>query len=299
MYAPPAGSGLESGIWNLESGIAAEGRAALLARPPSMASSVVSAQQWLPKFANCGLEFRVMFPYDPMLRAAVQSPPQTIANVLETLQTIDAICTNGDGLKWFNWLYFQVTQAVEARVSSGGFADPSWLAELDVQFARLYFVAVESALSGGSPAGCWQILLEQRNQIPIARIQFALAGINAHINHDLPQAIVSTCQVTATTPRHDSTQYHDFTALNSTLDGLIQSARQTLHVRLLGDALPSVSRLDDTLAAWSVAAARESAWNNAELLWHLRDEPPLSSAFMDTLDGLTTVAGKTILVPVP
>jgi hypothetical protein len=240
-----------------------------------------------------------MFPYDPLLLAAVQSRPQSIANVLQILHKIDSLCTNGDGLKWFNWLYLQVTQAVETRVTSGGFADPAWLAELDVQFARLYLVAVESALSGGSAAGCWQILFEQRNRTTIARIQFALAGINAHINHDLPQAVVSTCQAMATTPRHDSSQYNDYTALNSTLDGLIQSARQTLGVRLLGDALPLVSHLDDTLAAWSIGAARESAWNNAELLWHLREAPPLFSAFMDTIDGLTAVAGKTFLVPVP
>lgn len=240
-----------------------------------------------------------MFPYDPLLLAAVESPPQSIPDVMQALQMIDSLCTDGDGLKWFNGLYRQVTQAVEARVSSGGFADPAWLAELDVQFARLYLVAVQSALSGRSAAGCWQILFAQRNQTATARVQFALAGINAHINHDLPQAIVSTCQVMATEPRHGSTQYADYTAVNTTLDGIIQSAIQTLHVRLLGDALPVVSHLDDTLAAWSVSAARESAWNNAELLWHLRDAPPLSSTFMNTLDGLTTVAGKAILVPVP
>ena len=240
-----------------------------------------------------------MFPYDPMLLAAVESRPQSISNVIQLLQTIGTICADGDGLKWFNWLYLQVTEAVEARVTPGGFANPSWIAELDVQFARLYFDAVESALSGGAAPGCWQVLFQQRNQATIARIQFALAGINAHINHDLPQAIVSTDQLTATTPRHDSTQYKDYTAVNTTLDGLIQSAIRTLHVRLPGDALPVVSHLDDTLAAWSVSAARESAWNNAELLWHLREAPPLSSTFMDTLDGLTTVAGKALLVPVP
>jgi hypothetical protein len=154
-------------------------------------------------------------------------------------------------------------------------------------------------LSGGSAAGCWRILFEKRSQTPIARVQFALAGINAHINHDLPQAIVSTCQGMAITPQHGSTPYRDYTAVNTTLDGIIQSAIQTLHVRLLGDALPVVSHLDDTVAAWSISAARESAWNNAELFWHLREAPPLSATFMDTLDGLTTVAGKALLVPVP
>lgn len=240
-----------------------------------------------------------MFPYNSTILAAVAAPVQSVADVLQTMQTIAGTCVDGDGLKWFNWLYLQVTQAVEARIAGGGFSDPAWLAELDVQFARLYFSALQSSLSGKSTAGCWQAVLESRDQVAIARIQFALAGINAHINHDLPEAIVATCEATNTTPDHGGTQYNDYTALNSTLDSLIESAKQTLHVRLLGDALPPVSHLEDTIAAWSVSAAREAAWNNAGLLWHLRPLPELEANFLDTLDGLTTVAGKALLVPVP
>jgi hypothetical protein len=240
-----------------------------------------------------------MFPYDPALLTAVRTPPQSIADVLRTMQDIDGACSDADGLKWFNWLYLQVTQAVEARVASGGFADSAWLAQLDVQFARLYFGALELALSGQGGPGCWQALFACRNRVEVARIQFALAGINAHINHDLPEAIVANCQATATVPQHASAHYHDYTALNVTLDALIESAKQTLRLRLLGDLLPPVSRLEDTVAAWDVSAAREAAWRNAELLWHLRDSPSLSSNFLDTVDGLTTVAGKALLVPVP
>jgi hypothetical protein len=63
--------------------------------------------------------------------------------------------------------------------------------------------------------------------------------------------------------------------------------------------LPPVSHLEDTIAAWSVSAARESAWQNAEHLWQLRTLPLLTSSFMDMLDGLTTVIGKALLAPVP
>jgi len=240
-----------------------------------------------------------MFPYDPTLLALVQTSPQSVADVLQTMQAIGATCVDGDGLKWFNWLYLQVTQAVEARVVSGEFSDAAWLAELDVQFARLYFGALESALSGRPTAGCWQALFQRRNQTPIARIQFALAGINAHINRDLPLAIVAACQAASIVPRHGSAQYNDYAGLDTTLSSIIESAKLTLHVRLLGDALPPVSHLEDTIAAWSVSAAREAAWNNAELLWHLRGEPAFTAAFMDTLDGLATVAGKALLAPVP
>lgn len=240
-----------------------------------------------------------MFPYDEQLLAILEVPPASIADVLATMRAIDALTVNTDGLKWFNWLYFQVTQAVETRVSAGGFADAAFLSELDVQFAQLYFNALKNSLSGAALSDCWQTLFAQRNQTALARIQFALSGINAHINHDLPIAIVATCQIANLAPQHGTTQYTDYTTLNTTLDNLIQQAKQTLNVRLPGDALPGSTQLENTIAAWSVSAAREAAWNNAELLWHLRPEAGLTSAFLDTLDGLTSVVGKALLVPIP
>jgi hypothetical protein len=240
-----------------------------------------------------------MFAYDPQLLATLETPSASIPDVLATMQAIDAITIAGDGLKWFNWLYFQVTQAVEARVSSGGFTDAAFLSELDVQFAQLYFNALKNSLSGSTLPDCWQALFSQRNQTELARLQFALAGINAHINHDLPIALVNTCQIQSLTPQHGTAQYNDYTSLNTTLDDLIQQAKTELHVRLLGDALPAASQLENTIAAWNVSAARETAWNNAELLWHLRPEAGLTAAFLDSLDGLTTVVGKTLLIPVP
>ena len=247
-----------------------------------------------------------MFPYDPTLLAAVQTPPQTVPDVIQIMQTIEATCVDGDGPKWFNWLYLQVTQAVQAGVNNSAaagqaeFTDPTWISALDVAFARHYFAAVQSSLSGTPTPGCWQAVFNVRNQTAIARIQFALAGMNAHINHDLPQAILTTCQATAIAPQHGTAQYNDYTALNATLSSLVETAKTTLHVRLLGEALPPVSTLDNTLAAWSVAAAREAAWNNTELLWHLNsDAPPLAAAFLDTLDGVTAALSKTLLVAVP
>jgi len=245
-----------------------------------------------------------MFPYDATILAATQATPQSITDVVRILQTIEDTCVDGDGLKWFNWLYLQVTLAVQARVNGNGsadpaFTDPEWLAELDFRFARLYIGAVQSSLSGAPTPGCWQAFFSVRNQTALARIQFALAGMNAHINHDLALAVVDTCQATGIAPQHGTPHYSDYTAVDTTLDTLIATAKQTLHVRLLGDNLPPVSHLEDTIAAWSMVDAREAAWNNAELLWHLADAPLLRATLMDTLDGLSAVAGKALLVPVP
>jgi hypothetical protein len=240
-----------------------------------------------------------MFPYDSDLLAAVQTTPKTVADVVAIMQTIDAHCVNGDGLKWFNLLYLQVTQAVEARVNANGFMNAAWMAALDVEFAGYYFRAVQTSLSGQSTPGCWQAVFSRRNQTELARIQFALAGMNAHINHDLPQAVLALCRADQIEPQHDTPQYTDFTALNSTLDGLVQQAVKDMHVRLLGDSLPPVSALDDKIAAWSLSTVREVAWDNAELLWRLADMPPAYTTFLTSLDGLTALASEALLIPVP
>src|SRR5690242_1327541 len=112
-----------------------------------------------------------MFPYDPAIVAALQTPPQTIPDVVQSLETIASVCVDTDGLKWFNGLYLVVTQAVESRVSRGGFTDPAWLAHLDVQFARLYFAALRSALTGAPCPGCWRAMFAVRDNLQITRIQ--------------------------------------------------------------------------------------------------------------------------------
>lgn len=240
-----------------------------------------------------------MFPYDPAILAAVQITPKSVGDVLGTMRAINGTAGGGDGLKWFNWLYLQVTEAVAARVAGGGFADPPFLAELDVEFAKLYFAALKNCLSGQPAPACWRVLFDRRAEPAIARIQFALAGINAHINHDLPAAVVTTCELRGCAPLHGNVQYVDFTALNTTLESLVDEAKKELMVRLLGEPLPPVSRLEDTLAAWSIVAGRETAWTNAELLWSLRALPALSRRFLDGLDGFATVAGKALITPVP
>jgi hypothetical protein len=74
------------------------------------------------------------------------------------------------------------------------------MTQLAVTYANLYFTAADMA---GNPAAvplARRPLVERRAAVGIESIQFALAGMNAHINHDLSVAMVSTCAALATSP---------------------------------------------------------------------------------------------------
>jgi hypothetical protein len=233
------------------------------------------------------------------LEGILARTPQTVDEVISVLEEIEAALPDSDGLSWFNRLYLRVTCAVRDRISAAEFANPSWMGKLDVVFARRYFDALVAFERGARAPGCWRALLSRREDTAVARIQFALAGVNAHINHDLCQALVDTFALDELEPERMAVAYSDYTALNMTLTAMIESVRQEWKVRLLGDPLPAVSHLENTLAAWSLVAAREAAWTNAELLWDVRDFPLAAGRYLDVLDGLSAVAGKALLVPVP
>jgi Family of unknown function (DUF5995) len=58
-----------------------------------------------------------------------------------------------------------------------------------------------------------------------------------------------------------------------------------------------VDRLDDVVAMWNVARARDAAWANAEALWALRGEHALSARYLLALDRMVGLTARGLLVP--
>jgi hypothetical protein len=133
--------------------------------------------------------------------------------------------------------------------------------------------------------------------LPADSLREARSG--GHRAHSVRPRRSERPQARGTTPDRSGPNYADYTALNATLETLIETAKHELNVRLLGDALPPVTHLEDTIAAWDVSAAREAAWIAAEQLWQYRGMPLLEDGVESMLDGFTAVIGKTLLVPVP
>jgi hypothetical protein len=145
----------------------------------------------------------------------------TIEEVIDIMVALDRDLPDVDGVKWFNRLYLQVTLSVREAVTTTTFRDPAFLATLDVVFANLYFDAI--AAGDADPArapSAWRPLLECRRRPGIRAIQFALAGMNAHINRDLPEGIVATFRATDGAPAEGSLRQADFDKVNYLLEAV-------------------------------------------------------------------------------
>ena len=129
-----------------------------------------------------------------------QAPVTTVAGAIARMQAIGAGLPASDGLACFNRMYLAVTQTMDSELGQGFFADPAFMTSLDVTFANLYFAAAQTAGTPAAVPGACRPLVELRGAAGIEPIQFALAGMNAHINHDLPVAVATTCTELGTAP---------------------------------------------------------------------------------------------------
>ena len=221
----------------------------------------------------------------------------SVAGAIARMEAIAAALPAADGLACFNRMYLDVTRQVNSRLGQGFFGDPAFMTQLDVAFANLYFAAAGAAgTPAAAPLAC-RPLAEARAVAGIEPVQFALAGMNAHINHDLPVAMVSTCTALATAPGAGP-HFADYQKVDQLLDAAEQSVRQSFESAAELAADRHVEAVASLIANWTIGSARDLAWNNCLLLWAVRNDRLARGLLLDTLATSTALASKLLLVPV-
>jgi hypothetical protein len=114
----------------------------------------------------------------------------------------------------------------------------------------------------------------------VAPTQFALAWMNAHVNRDLPLALLATCRARRVVPVRGGLQHAAVRRVD--LAETEARARAEFATGLAG-------RADEALA-------HATAWTNAETLWALRNLT--AGRFALTLDRTVGFAGHGLLRPV-
>ena len=236
-------------------------------------------------------------PNAPNAPNAPDVPVTSVPGAIARMEAIGAALPAADGFACFNRMYLDVTSQVYSELRQGFYADPAFMTQLDVTFANLYFAAADLA---GNPAAvplAWRPLAERRAQAGIEPIQFALAGMNAHINHDLPMAMVSSCTALATAPEAGQ-HFADYQKVDQLLDAAEQSIRQSFESAPELAVDRHLSAVASLTCNWSINSARDLAWNNSLLLWALRGDPFARGLFLDSLAATTALASRMLLVAV-
>lgn len=96
-----------------------------------------------------------------------------------------------DERRHFHGVYLRTTRAVMEDAAAGRFRDPEWVERWVLAFAELYMDAFLVWEGGGEPAGPWRVAFEASTDLDMSPVRHALLGLNAHINYDLPQALLA------------------------------------------------------------------------------------------------------------
>ena len=195
--------------------------------------------------------------------------------------------------------YRRTTAAVAAAIDAGFFEDPAWVEAWDIVFARLYLDALAADVAGDQCVPKpWRLAFDAPASLPALR--HVLLGMNAHINYDLPQALL------AVIPEDDFT------------DRSLLELRHRDHMRIDQVVTSRVAAEDDELAThstrtpldralqplnrWSarrcLTEARRKVWHNTLELQQARlSEPESYARRLVELERLSAARIADLLAP--
>lgn len=226
------------------------------------------------------------------------SLPTTVDEVIARMREVDAGLAADDGVAVFNRMYLTVTERIAAILEGSAaeparFEHPEAMAALDVRFANLWLTAYDAGLARSEVPYAWRPLFEARSggRVPL---QYAVAGMNSHIEHDLPIAVVDTCHALGLGP---GDLHRDYEAVNQVLAEVEAPIRRSFLDavgREVDDHLGPVAHL---LSTWNIDKARDVSWITVETLWALRTVGFLRDRFLDGLAHTVGMTSRALLTP--
>jgi len=219
-----------------------------------------------------------------------------IEAVAARMEAIGAPLPEDDGVRRFNELYLAVTRAVAAQSAGNAFADPAFVSRLDVVFADLYFDALDDLDAGRRPSRAWAPLFEARAKPGIAPLQFAIAGMNAHINHDLVLALITTTREFGYGLDRGTPQHKDYASVDELLQRVQDEIKERFTTGIVRDIDRAGGTVDDILANWSIGRARDNAWTQAQILHAIGRNDFLRKQFLTALARNVGFAGRALLI---
>jgi hypothetical protein len=223
----------------------------------------------------------------------------SIDGVVAAMQDrLDALTPEQEHRREFLGTYRRTTLAVGAAVSDGVFDDGPWVEAWDVAFANLYLAALDADLSGGRVPRPWRLAFEA--PWDLKPLQHVLLGINAHINYDLPQALLAVISdADFTDPAVVDRRRRDHERIDGVLSGRVAAEDSELAARSARSLLDRVLQpLNQRASKRFLREARMKVWHNTTELQRARlSGPDLYTERLGELEVLSAAKIADLLAP--
>jgi hypothetical protein len=208
-----------------------------------------------------------------------------IADVAEELRELARSSVDASG--YFCAMYARVTSNIATSIAQGRFEDGERMERFASIFAGYY-------TRGHGPAPvrprCWQASFDVAGRGDMIILQHLLIGINAHVNHDLPQATVDVAQASGDL----ASVRGDFEAINDLLGSMTNDLLRDLD-RVSRWSNEAGSLGGGRLFNFSLQRARDQAWSAAQRLYGMSETE--RAAEKAELDRLVSVLAYLISEP--
>lgn len=216
----------------------------------------------------------------------------SVPGVISLLDQIISDCkTKVSRLGYFAALYRKMTQGVWQGIQNGAFENASRMEQLDVVFANRYFAAYTQFINSAPNTNCWNTAFKAAASGDLIVLQHLLLGMNAHINLDLA---IAAAQIS--TPQNIDSLHNDYLQINNIIAGFFQSVQTDLAkiafpMRFIALMDPSTT---NAVLNFSIAKARDAAWNNALLLCEAgnQQEVPIINAYDSVVTAVAQKIGQ-------
>jgi Family of unknown function (DUF5995) len=190
--------------------------------------------------------------------------------------------------------YLVITRIIQQWIDRGEFLENDMVAGYAVAFANAYRQALADYQAGERRAvpTAWRQAFDASGTNSVSIIQDLLLGINAHINHDLPHAVLD-----GGFNVHCDRCYRDHTRINDALRAATPLVRARIAARYQRGLFITNwlwGRRIDHLVANSFERARENSWTLAKAL-DLAHCPAETARVRRMIDDRAALAGHAIL----
>jgi uncharacterized membrane protein len=196
--------------------------------------------------------------------------PDPLRHVADAMQErLDALPPTLAHRRIFLDTYRRTTLAVGDALRDGLFEDPEWVVAWDAAFADLYLSSHDADVAGGVVRRPWRLAFAADPGLPALR--HVLLGINAHVNYDLPQALLAVISDDDFgRPEVMAARHRDHERIDGVLSGRVSAEDDELSSggrRLVDRILEPANR---AASRRFLREARQKVWLNTEELQRAR-----------------------------